>query len=241
MKTPFCPKAKEGSSGDKYCDYNNLKRARYFHGMLMTDRDFREEQRCHNEKRKLLNRMLQGWGVVCGLKIEPTSDPSSKIVVKPSLALDCAGNKIFVCEPYELDVIGIIKSCVTLKNNHTTPEDCVEIDEDPADPVPVYAPSGGCEEKVCEYSRTREGYCIDLCNVSDLSVECPERFREPKDPDAPCTKYVISCGLLQHWMKLLAPANVPFEAIVDYALLGAGCESSEEAVEAFRKICEKQE
>lgn len=306
---------KEGSSGDKHCDYNNFERARYFHGMLMTDRDFREEQRYHNEKRKLLNRMLQGWGVVCGLKIEPTSDPGSKIVVTPGLALDCAGNEIFVCDPYELDVIGIIKSCVTPKNNSTPAGECadeerqkqenkwyvvIKYHEVPTDPVPVYAPNGGCEGKVCEYSRTREGYCIELSHVSDLSVECPERLRKPKDPDAPCTKYkdkkdeireflceqllmpcpddccddpqvvlgsvtfeggitsktivkkdminnwdcrkyVISCGLLQHWMKLLAPENVPFEAIIDYALLGAGCESSEEAVEAFRKICEKQE
>lgn len=306
---------KEGSSGDKHCDYNNFKRARYFHGMLMTDRDFSEEQRYHNEKRKLLNRMLQGWGVVCGLKIEPTSDPGSKIVVKPGLALDCAGNEIFVCEPYELDVIEIINSCVTLKKKPTTAEECVEIEESrmqknkwyvvikyhevPTDPVPVYAPSGGCEEKVCEYSRKREGYCIELCHVSDPSVECPERLREPNDPDAPCTKYennkdeireflcehllmpcpddccddpqvvlgsitfvgditsetivekdminnwdcrkyVISFGLLQHWMKLFAPTKIPFDAIVNYTSLGNACINVDEAVNAFKGICKEE-
>jgi hypothetical protein len=303
---------KEGSSKDKHCDYNNFKRAQYFHGMLMTDRDFTEEQRHHNEKRKLLNRMLQGWGVVCGLKIEPTSDPGSKIVVKPGLALDCAGNEIFVCDPYELDVIEIINPCVTPKNKPTTADDCVAIDksqkqenkwyvviryqEVPADPVPVYAPSGGCEEKVCDYSRTREGYCIELCRESDPSVECPKRLSETKDPcteyedradeirrflceqllmpcpddccDDPqvvlgsitfegditsktkvkkdminnwdCRKYVITFGLLQHWMKLLAPAKVPFEAIVDYIMSGAGCESLDEAVKKFSDICKEK-
>ncbi len=98
-------KRKEESLKDKHCDYNNFKRARYFHGMLMTDRDFSEEQLYHNEKRKLLNRMLHGWGVVCGLKVKPTDQPSSKIIIEPGLALDCAGNEIFLREPYELDVI----------------------------------------------------------------------------------------------------------------------------------------
>lgn len=295
-------------TNNNHCDYNNFKKTRYFHGMLLTDRDFREEQIYHNEKRKLLNRMLHGWGVVCGLKIEPTSpNPSSKIIIKLGLALDCAGKEIFVCEPYELDVVEIIKACSTVKKKPATPEKCEELEktpeenkwyvvikykEVPTDPVPVYAPGGGCEEKVCEYSRMREGYCIELTQT----VQCPEKLRESKGPcetlkdndnirkflcedllmtcpknccdehgvvlgsitfkgsitsetvididminNWDCRKYVITFGLLQHWMTQLAPQKLPFEAIVDYAMLGKACESVESAVNTFKDICKEEE
>ena len=306
-------KGNEESSQDKHCDYNNFKRARYFHGMLMTDRDFGEEQRYHNEKRMLLNRMLHGWGVVCGLKINPTDTPSSKVIIEPGLALDCAGNEIFVREPYELDVIEIIKSCAIPKKDLTPQEECANIEEREkqenkwyvvikyqevhTDSTPVYAPVGGCEEKVCENSRIREGYCIELCHVSDLTVECPEQLRENDGPcktlnnkeedirqflcedllmpcpddccDDPqvvlgsitfeenithktiintdminnwdCRRYVITFGLLQHWMKLLAPAEVPFKAIVDYVFPGDKCKSLDSAKEGFKEICGEKE
>jgi predicted flap endonuclease-1-like 5' DNA nuclease len=294
-------------SEDKNCDYNNFKRARYFHGMLMTDRDFSEEQIYHNEKRKLLNKMLHGWGVVCGLKIKPTLPESSKIAIEPGLALDCAGNEIFVYEPYELDIAEAIKPCTSPKKKPATAEECAEMEKEiqenkwyvvikykevPTDPVPVYAPGGGCEEKVCEYSRIREGYCIELRRT----VQCPEKLRESNGPcetlDKPedirkflcedllfscpenccdnpivvlgsitfkenitsettikkdminnwdCRKYVITFGLLEHWMTQLAPKKLPFEAIVDYAMLGAACKSPETAVAAFRNICSEEE
>ncbi|MEC4676261.1 MAG: hypothetical protein VST72_04995 [Nitrospirota bacterium] len=158
---------------DRQCDYNNFKRTRYFHGMLLTDRDFREEQIYHNEKRKLLNRMLHGWGVVCGLGIKAPDPKSPKIVVTPGMALDCAGNEIVVCEEYEID----LKKQLLCPDTPVGDEDpCAEKDrgrkgkyyigikynEVPTDPVPVYAPGGGCEEKVCDYSRTNEGFCVKL-------------------------------------------------------------------------------
>jgi predicted flap endonuclease-1-like 5' DNA nuclease len=288
--------------------------------MLMTKGDFDVEQIYHSRKRKLLNQTLHGWGVVCGLKVKPTTPAGQNIVIETGLALDCAGNEIFVSEPYVLDVIEIIKSCVTLKKKPTTADDCVAIDERqtrenkwyvviryqevPADPVPVNAPGGGCEEKVCEYSRTREGYCIELCQEKDLNVPCPERLREGngkceewenviQDPidkekenvreflcedlllECPsnccdnlqvvlgsitfvghitsktivekdminnwdCRKYVITFGLLQHWMDLFAPTKIPFDAIVNYTSLGNACINVDEAVKAFEGICKEE-
>jgi hypothetical protein len=171
----------EEKAKDKPCDYNSFKRARYFHGMLMSERDFNEEQIYHNEKRKLLNRMLHGWGVVCGLKMEPTIPPGPGIGITPGLALDSAGNEIFVGNSYTLDVQEYLQSLTTGKQLQTQAEECAQKEkqqgqpqendkwyvviryaEVPTDPVPVYAPGGGCEEKRCDYSRTREGYCIEL-------------------------------------------------------------------------------
>jgi len=178
----------ESNSGNKHCEYNNSKRARYFHGMLMTDRDFTEEQRYHIEKRKLLNRMLHGSGVVCGLMIECKDEkcPSSEIVIKPGLALDCNGNEIYVQEQYDLEAGQIIKSDISKRR--TSNVECTDVEETEVEKwyvivryhevstnqVAVYAPGGGCDEKVCDYSRTTEGYCFDLIAENDIGdIEKP--------------------------------------------------------------------
>ena len=193
---------KESNSDNKHCEYNNSKRARYFHGMLMTDRDFTEEQRYLIEKRKLLNRMLHGSGVVCGLEIECKDGkcPSSEIVIKPGLALDCNGNEIYVQEGYDLEVGQIVRSDISNRQNSDV--ECTDVKdtnkekwyvivryyEVPTNQVAVYAPGGGCDEKVCDYSRTTEGYCFDLVKnpevpkklvCEDLLLPCPDCCDDP--------------------------------------------------------------
>jgi hypothetical protein len=158
-------------STKKNCDYNSYKRVKYFHGMLMTERDFQEEQSYHQEKRRLLNRMLHGWGVVCGLGLKPTTPESSRIVITPGMALDCLGNEIVVCNEYELDLKGLPDLCPGATAADPCAEaqtqDCkyyvgIKYTEAPTDPVPVYVTGGSCDDKTCEYSRIREGYCVGL-------------------------------------------------------------------------------
>ena len=48
-------------------NYFPFERNRYFYGKLLTVRDFEVEQRYHCTKRALLNRLVHGAGVVCGL------------------------------------------------------------------------------------------------------------------------------------------------------------------------------
>lgn len=48
-----------------------LRRLRYFHGQMLGARDFQREQEYHREKLKLRMRCLLGYGVVCGLHVEP--------------------------------------------------------------------------------------------------------------------------------------------------------------------------
>jgi hypothetical protein len=59
----------------------------------------------------------------------------------------------------------------------------IKYQETPIAPVPVYAPGGGCEEKVCEHSRVREGYCIELLKEKDLCDYCkPPKIEKEKGP-----------------------------------------------------------
>lgn len=48
-----------------------LRRLRYFHGQMLSARDFQREQEYFREKLKLRMRCLLGYGVVCGLHVIP--------------------------------------------------------------------------------------------------------------------------------------------------------------------------
>jgi hypothetical protein len=202
----------------KYCDYNNFKRARYFNGMLMTDRDFREEQIYLIEKRKMLNRMLHGWGVVCGLKVKPTNIPGPNVIVEPGMALDCHGNEILVCAEQTINLT--LNPCSPTQTN-TQKDPCasysttnqtssalyvvIKYQEVPSDPVPVYAPGGSCTDKTCEQSRIHEGFCIEVWDQLPISPQpgttdwpCKEPFPCPPSVNCPDPHYIllatISCG-----------------------------------------------
>jgi hypothetical protein len=163
------------NSDKSECGYNEFRRLRYFHGMLLDDKDFREEQQYHANKRRLLNRMLHGSGVVCGLELRGTKGKKS-IQVTPGLALDCSGNEIWVAKDLKIDLTSLLPP----KNKPKGGTGCKEVDEKdpiktyyigirydekPTSPVSVYLPSGDCEERTCENSRWKEGYCVEI-------VEC---------------------------------------------------------------------
>jgi hypothetical protein len=208
-------------SKNKHCDYNNFKRARYFHGMLMTHGDFDVEQIYHNEKRKLLNRMLHGWGVVCGLEVKPTKPTSQCVIVEPGLALDCHGNEIVVCEEQMIDLSEkpcqsarryVQDPCAEYKTIEQKPSTLyvvIRYSESKIAPVSVYAPGGSCEEKTCDYSRIQEGFCIEVWDhwpdsqprsvLDELGESCKNGFEPCKEP-YPCPP--TNCCPDQHYILL---------------------------------------
>lgn len=70
-------------------------RNRYFYGKLLDVHHFELESDYLNGKRRLLNRLVTGYGVVCGLDVQP-GPSKDEIVVTPGLALDRWGNEIIV-------------------------------------------------------------------------------------------------------------------------------------------------
>ncbi len=95
--------------GDGCGGIPELARLRYFHGQPLSALDLRREQGYHREKARLHNRLLHGWGVVCGLDVEVAPrregaecepDPTqAEVIVMPGVALDCQGNEIVVRHP----------------------------------------------------------------------------------------------------------------------------------------------
>jgi len=73
-------------------------RNRYFYGKLLDVFHFELEQTYLNNKRWLLNRMVSGYGVICGLNVTLGSDGQS-VVVSPGVAIDKCGREIIVCQP----------------------------------------------------------------------------------------------------------------------------------------------
>ena len=56
-------------------DAGKLQRLKYFYGQMLGVQDFQTEQDYFRDKLKLHNRCLHGYGVVCGLLVEPVPIP----------------------------------------------------------------------------------------------------------------------------------------------------------------------
>ncbi|HEV8239268.1 MAG TPA: hypothetical protein VGS57_07875 [Thermoanaerobaculia bacterium] len=72
-------------------------RNRYFYGKLLDVYHFQLETDYMNAKRYLLNRLVSGYGVVCGLDVECEPD-GQHVAVLPGVAIDKWGREIIVPE-----------------------------------------------------------------------------------------------------------------------------------------------
>ena len=79
------------------CGRIGTERNRYFTGKYMAARDFAVEQDYFLTHHRLHNRVLHGWGVVCGLRVVAHPDPECRkrwVVVKSGIAVDCCGREV---------------------------------------------------------------------------------------------------------------------------------------------------
>lgn len=74
-----------------------FERNKYFYGKLLSVEDFNFEQKYLNDKRRLVNRLVHGIGVVCGLNVVRIDDLT--ISVESGLAFDSTGREIVVDMP----------------------------------------------------------------------------------------------------------------------------------------------
>lgn len=74
-----------------------FSRNNYYHGKLLTVKDFNDEQDYFNDKRRLINKFLHGAGVVSGLKV--ISLDFQHISIEPGMAIDHLGRELLVEKP----------------------------------------------------------------------------------------------------------------------------------------------
>jgi len=149
-------------------------RNRYFYGKMMDVLQFELEQDYVNGKRWLINRLVLGYGVVCGLDVEAGNDNAS-VVVQPGLAIDKWGREIIVpCASAPVPVPPVPAAA--------PPDDCDDTNcfqlmlcyhECQSDPVPALG--GDCDQNaLCTPGAIRERYELKFepGKLPDVSTDC---------------------------------------------------------------------
>lgn len=153
-------------------------RNHYFYGKLLDVYHLELEQNYFNAKNQLVNRLITGPGVMCGLGVELTDHDS--VIVKPGMAIDRCGREIIVphtskrvplppLPPYQKPGKKYQGSARSGYDERESPQYCERpfahivlcYHECGTDPVPTMA--GDCETvAVCASSSIREQYKIEM-------------------------------------------------------------------------------
>jgi hypothetical protein len=134
--------------------YVPFERNRYFYGKLLTVRDFMSEQTYFSDKRRLLNRLLFGSGVVSGLQVVAVDDKA--VSIETGAALDQLGREIVVPSPVTMKLSNLegFTNNEYAKNVYL----CLAYDEKGKEPVHTVAGAVGRDEEVSEHNRILESY-----------------------------------------------------------------------------------
>jgi hypothetical protein len=172
-----------------------LERPRYFARQLVTPAELNLESEYFAERMRRHNRMLHGWGVVCGAQVcrvrveGGTGAQPWKVKVRPGFVIDGRGNEVSIgCDRIvDLRSSGVVSMSGDPEGELSDPW-CSDVwTERPPGPVwiavchkeclarPVRVePAGcGCDDTSCEYSRWQDGYEIRLLD------HCPPSHRNP--------------------------------------------------------------
>ncbi|RNG19621.1 hypothetical protein [Streptomyces botrytidirepellens] len=172
-------------SGTEGFDAPPLRRLRYFHGQMLGARDFQREQDYHREKLKLRLRALLGYGVVCGLHVEPAprdeddcppdsgeETPSAgqsdaetprhtrrraKVTISPGLGVDCDGNEVVVRGGCAID---LWKALPPHERDTDTVWVGIEYAERPVEPTRAVYNDACADTSDCEFGWTEECYTV---------------------------------------------------------------------------------
>lgn len=145
----------------KNLQYFPFERNRYYYGKLLTEQDFRLEQRYMNDKRRLINRFLHGTGIVAGFQVVRLDEKS--VSVEAGIALDGTGREIVADSPFvvrleQLDGF----SALAEKGNRDFAYLCIAYDETQIMPSHSITSHSSLEEEGVEYDKYREGYHLYL-------------------------------------------------------------------------------
>jgi hypothetical protein len=136
--------------------YYPFERNRYFYGKLLTVRDFESEQKYFNDKRRLMNRLLHGAGVITGLQVIAVDDKS--VSVEMGAAIDALGREIIIPSPVtlKLSMMHGFTNNEYAKNVYL----CLAYDEKGKEPVHSVANAAVRSDEISEYNRVMESYKV---------------------------------------------------------------------------------
>ncbi len=168
-----------------------VERLRYFPRQLMTPAEMTLEQRFFLNKLRRHNRLLHGWGIVCGVRVRQAVDAQGQpipwtVEIEPGYVLDPAGNEILVGQTvtynlrresvhgHEVAPAGSDPWCADVPVDRPAGETiyiAVCYHEREVRPVRVPPPGCGCDDAACEYSRIQESFILKaLSKLPDTYV-----------------------------------------------------------------------
>jgi len=170
-----------------------FERNRYYVGKLLTSADFQAEQTYAGNKRRFLNEMLFGSGIVCGLGVYALDDVS--LMVESGVALDSFGRELVLEN-------SVVRKLNTINGFDALESDCVCLcllyDEKPVQPV--YTVNRRDQEEY-EMNRMHEGVSLLLLDA-DKTVP----IEPPENEFFSC---IPLCSNEHYYVELSIPAFIP--------------------------------
>jgi hypothetical protein len=187
MKTDNC----SCETTTEVCRTTAGERPRYFPRQLVTAEDLMLEQYYFRNRMRLHNRLLHGWGVVCGLQVAPVPKKDGSGGLEPWMVKVCRG---YALGPYGDDIIvpcdkeiplrqdsvsGIsVEPCETVgdvwcadvwldRSQESRLYLAIKYAEVPTRPMRAQPAGCGCDDTACEFSRLQDGYVIKVLTSAE--------------------------------------------------------------------------
>ncbi|MDE7307344.1 MAG: hypothetical protein K2N61_01560 [Lachnospiraceae bacterium] len=138
-----------------------FERNRYYSGKMLSSSDFLIEQTYQNNKRRFINQMMFGSGIVCGLGVYNLDDLS--LMVESGAAIDAGGREIVV-DNTVIKKLSAIKGYDELETNEASL--CIRYAEEPVHNV--YVPSKEGNEN--EFNHVDELFELYLTDKEKLDT-----------------------------------------------------------------------
>lgn len=188
------------------CDSTIAELPRYYPRQLITPDDLTLEQNYFRDRLRRHNRLLHGWGVVCGAVVCPvstvnldgtTSFTPWQVKVQTGYILGPYGDEIIVdcCRTVDVRTSGVTgvtgQPCVdapdpwctqvfnapSVSNTYYI---AVQYKQTMVRPVRVQPVGCGCDDTHCEYSRLQDGYQIGVLTSCPSCNACDPNVGQPQ-------------------------------------------------------------
>jgi hypothetical protein len=187
------------------CDSTIAELPRYYPRQLITPDDLTLEQNYFRDRMRRHNRLLHGWGVVCGAIVCPATTTNSdgttsftpwQVKVQKGYVLGPYGDEIIVdcCRTVDLRTAGVTgvtgQPCIDAPDPwcsqiFTPPSTtnvlyiAVQYNQSMMRPVRVQPVGCGCDGTSCEYSRWHDGYQIGVLTSCPACNACDPNETAP--------------------------------------------------------------
>ncbi|HEY0111315.1 MAG TPA: hypothetical protein VGB67_16870 [Fibrella sp.] len=152
------------------CEGIAIERNRFFLGKAMGPRDFDCDPDYFLSRHRLHNRLLHGWGIVCGLDVVPHSDENCKkeyVIVQSGVALDRYGREVILCQTQAVKLPPDVHRYSVLI--------CLRYSERKVELVPVFYNEAPCGSNDSDYNRIREEATVVARYLNQLPGCWPAR------------------------------------------------------------------